>query len=379
MKLDKFKSGIYLQQDNYKSFLPTKINEDFEYEDMMINKLLSEAERELSKLNTYAKLLPNIDLYIKMHVLVEASKSSKIEGTKTSIEENLMDESEIDPEKRDDWEEVQNYVKAMNYGVDKIYNELPLCNRLIRDIHKILLSGVRGKYKQPGEFRRSQNWIGGSTLSDAVYIPPHVNDLPELLTDLEKFINNEKLLVPDLIKIAIIHYQFETIHPFLDGNCRVGRLIIPLYLQSKGMLDKPCLYISDFFEKNRTSYYDALSRVRESNDLIHWIKFFLNGIIETSKIGSDKFEKIVSLKEETDEKIKKLNGKITNHDLIMNCFYSEPHLSMKKIMSLTKLNKATLIRYIKELVNNNIIVEITGNERNKLFSFKTYIEIFKTD
>ncbi|MCL2859342.1 MAG: Fic family protein [Oscillospiraceae bacterium] len=377
MKLDKFKSGIYLQQDNYKSFLPTKINEDFEYDDMLINKLLAEAERELSKLNTYAKLLPNIDLYIKMHVLVEASKSSKIEGTKTSIEENLMDENDIDPEKRDDWEEVQNYVKALNYGVDKIYNELPLCNRLIRDVHRILLSGVRGKYKQPGEFRKSQNWIGGSTLNDAVYIPPHVNNLADLMTDLEKFINNDKLLVPDLIKIAIIHYQFETIHPFLDGNGRVGRLIIPLYLQSKGMLDKPCLYISDFFEKNRASYYDALSKVRESNDIIHWIKFFLNGIIETSKTGSDKFEKIVSLKEETDKKVKELNGKVTNYDLIMNCFYSEPQLSMKKMRVLTNINEPTLRRSINELIKNNMIIEITGSERNRLFSFKNYIDLFK--
>jgi len=377
LKLDKFKSGIYLQQDNYKSFLPTKINEDFEYDDMLINKLLAEAERELSKLNTYAKLLPNIDLYIKMHVLVEASKSSKIEGTKTSIEENLMDENDIDPEKRDDWEEVQNYVKALNYGVDKIYNELPLCNRLIRDVHRILLSGVRGKYKQPGEFRKSQNWIGGSTLNDAVYIPPHVNNLADLMTDLEKFINNDKLLVPDLIKIAIIHYQFETIHPFLDGNGRVGRLIIPLYLQSKGMLDKPCLYISDFFEKNRASYYDALSKVRESNDIIHWIKFFLNGIIETSKTGSDKFEKIVSLKEETDKKVKELNGKVTNYDLIMNCFYSEPQLSMKKMRVLTNINEPTLRRSINELIKNNMIIEITGSERNRLFSFKNYIDLFK--
>jgi len=377
LKLEKFKSGTYLQQDKYKSFLPTKINEDFEYDDMMINKLLAEAERELSKLNTYAKLLPNIDLYIKMHVLVEASKSSRIEGTKTSIEENLMDKHEIDPEKRDDWEEVQNYVKAMNYGIDKIHNELPLCNRLIRDIHKNLLSGVRGKHKQPGEFRKSQNWIGGSTLSDAIYVPPHVNDLEDLMMDLEKFINNGKLLVPDLIKIAIIHYQFESIHPFLDGNGRVGRLIIPLYLQTKGMLNKPCLYISDFFEKNRTSYYDALSKVRESNDLIHWIKFFLNGIIETAKIGSIKFENIVLLKEETDKEIKELSGKVTNYDLIMNCFYSEPHLSMKKIMLLTNISEPTLRRSINELIKNNLIIEITGSDRNRLFSFKKYIDLFK--
>lgn len=210
-----------------------------------------------------------------------------------------------------------------------------------------------------------------------LYIPPHIDDLSDLMADLEKFIHNEHLIIPDLIKIAIIHYQFESIHPFLDGNGRIGRLMIPLYLHECGLLDKPCLYISNFFEKNRPSYYDALSKVRIENDLIHWIKFFLNGIIETSKIGAEKFEKIIDLKEYTDTILKNLNGKINNFDLIMNLFYSEPQLSLRKIQSLTNISEPTLRRAIKELLKHNIIVELTGNERNRIFCFQKYLELFK--
>ena len=184
-----------------------------------------------------------------MHVKIEANKSSRIEGTKTTIEEDLLDYSDIDPEKRDDWEEVQNYVKAMNYGLEQINNGFPLVNRLIRDIHKILLSGVRGEHKMPGEFRKSQNWIGGTMPSTALYVPPLFQDIEECLQDLEAFMNNEKIDTPDLVKIAMIHYQFESIHPFLDGNGRIGRLLIPFYLQYKGLLSNPCLYLSFFFEK----------------------------------------------------------------------------------------------------------------------------------
>lgn len=238
MKLEEYKSGEYVKMNDYKAFIPSKINYNWGWDDTKLDKLLSEANRQIGELNAYSLLIPNVDLYIKMHVKIEANKSSRIEGTRTTVEEDLLDVTDINPEKRDDWEEVQNYVKATNYGVEKIKEGFPVCTRLIREIHGILMQGVRGEHKTPGEFRTSQNWIGGGMLSTAVYVPPPHTEIAECLSDFEKFINNEEIDTPDLIKIAILHYQFESIHPFLDGNGRIGRLLIPLYIQSKGMLEK---------------------------------------------------------------------------------------------------------------------------------------------
>ena len=262
MKLEDYKSGEYKQGVGYKAFLPSRINHNWGWVDTKLDYLLAEANRQIGELNAYSLLLPNVDLYIKMHVTIEANKSSRIEGTKTTIEDDLSDLQDVSLEKRDDWEEVQNYVKATNFSIERINEGFPICNRLFKEIHKILLAGVRGEKKTPGEFRISQNWIGGTMPSTAVYVPPLVEDLNNCLTDLELFINNEKIDTPELIKIAIIHYQFESIHPFLDGNGRIGRLLIPLYLQSKKYLDNPCLYISFFFEKNRDLYYQKLNNVR---------------------------------------------------------------------------------------------------------------------
>lgn len=242
----------------------------------------------------------------------------------------ILDVTEINPEKRDDWEEVQNYVKATNYGVERIRDGYPVCTRLIREIHKILMNGVRGENKTPGEFRKSQNWIGGSMPSSAVYVPPPHTEIADCLTDFEKFINNEEIDTPDLIKIAILHYQFESIHPFLDGNGRIGRLLVPLYIQSKGMLDKSCLYISDYIEKNKDTYYDLLTRVRTHNDMISWIKFFLEAVIETSKTAKDKFRKVVELTMEMDKIIMDLPVKSENAKKVLDVLYDEPVINRKK-------------------------------------------------
>ncbi len=377
MDMNTFRSGVYQDQGDYKSFLPTLVNHSWEWTDAELNILLERASSELGSLNAFSDLIPNIDIYIRMHIKTEANKSNKIEGTKTSIEEDLLPVEDIVPEKRDDQQEVHNYIKALNYGIKRISDDdFPLCNRLICEIHKLLLSGVRGKYKTPGEMRKSQNWIGGSKPSDAVYVPPNIVDLPDLMSDLEKFINVDNWNVPNLIKIAILHYQFETIHPFLDGNGRIGRLIIPLYLLDKNMLSKPCFYISDFFEKHRTEYYDALNRVRLNNDLIGWIKFFLRAVIETAKSAKLKFKRVTIYVKETEEKALKLGGRSENTLKVLRLFYDEPVLDSSTIINKTGISKRTLDSIIKRFYENNILGELTGYSRNRVFVLAEYLKIF---
>lgn len=376
MKLEDYKSGEYKQGVGYKAFLPSRINHNWGWEDTKLDYLLAEANRQIGELNAYSLLLPNVDLYIKMHVKIEANKSSKIEGTKTTIEEDLSDLQDVSPEKRDDWEEVQNYVKATNFSIERINEGFPICNRLFKEIHKILLAGVRGEKKTPGEFRISQNWIGGTMPSTAVYVPPLVEDLNNCLTDLELFINNEKIDTPELIKIAIIHYQFESIHPFLDGNGRIGRLLIPLYLQSKKYLDNPCFYISFFFEKNRDLYYQKLNNVRTNNDIIGWIKFFLEGVIETAKIAKEKFKNVVELTKKIDGKLTDLNVKFDNAKKVIDYFYNEPYSSRKKIADALEMPDSTVNGVVNELKRVNIIKETTGFSKNQIFVFTEYVNIF---
>lgn len=376
MKLEEYKSGEYTKMNDYKAFIPSKINYNWGWDDTKLDKLLAEANRQIGELNAYSLLIPNVDLYIKMHVKIEANKSSRIEGTKTTVEEDLLDVTDINPEKRDDWEEVQNYVKATNYGVERIKKGFPVCTRLIREIHRILMQGVRGEHKTPGEFRTSQNWIGGSMPSTAVYVPPPHTEVVECLSDFEKFINNEKIDTPDLIKIAILHYQFESIHPFLDGNGRIGRLLIPLYIQSKGMLEKPCLYISDYIERNKDIYYDMLTRVRTRNDMIGWIKFFLEAVIETSKTAKEKFRNVVEFTMEMDKTIIELPIKTENAKKVIDLLYDEPVLTRNKMSEITGIKLTTINGIVNSLLDKRIITETTGYSRNQIFAFEKYINLF---
>lgn len=375
MNLKDFKSGIYKQQYQYKSFYPAKINLSWIWDDPRINVLLEDATRMLGELNAFSHIVPDVDLFIQMHIVKEASTSSRIEGTKTGIDEALMDKEYIAPERRDDWQEVQNYINALNYAIEQL-QRLPLSNRLLKETHAILLKGVRGEHKSPGNFRTSQNWIGGSNLSDAVYIPTYHEDVPDLMSDLEKFWHNPDIDVPHLIKIAISHYQFEAIHPFLDGNGRIGRLLITLYMVSTGLLAKPTLYLSDFFEKNRTAYYDGLSRVRESNDLAHWIKFFLNAVIKTAIHGKETFKNILILKDEIDGKIFSMGRKAENAKRLITLLYKNPVITVNNTIAMLGIDKRAARELIAVFEQTGILKEITGFKRNRIFEFGQYIALF---
>lgn len=376
MKLSQFVAGKYIQRFEYKSFEPSFINHEWEIDNPDIIFLLSEANRAIGQLEAYSQLIPDIEFFIKMHVVKESVLSSRIEGTKTKLEEALQEKDEINPEYRDDWQEVHNYIEAMNYSQQRL-NELPLSNRLLKEAHFILLQGVRGEFRQPGEFRKSQNWIGGSSLSDAIFIPPSAENVPELMSDFEKFLQNDNIKLPHLIKIAIAHYQFETIHPFLDGNGRIGRLLITLYLMDKKLLTKPTLYISDFFEKHRITYYDNLQLVRETNNLAHWIKFFLQGVITTSEKGINTFKSIINLNKELEIKIASLGRRIKPAKELLKYLYSDPVIKINDVVNLIHLDFSTAKRLIDKLVELNILKETTGYKRNRIFIFEEYLNLFK--
>jgi len=371
-----FKSGQYINQGTYRSFQPDKINRKWNIENMEILNLLSQSDRQLGRLDMYSEYIPNTNLFISMHVLKEATQSSKIEGTKTKIEDALLEKEDVANEKKDDWEEVQNYISALNSAIDNLKN-IPFSSRLIKQTHKILLTGVRGKHKHPGEFRSSQNWIGGATINDAIFIPPIHPSVNEYMGDLEKFIHNKDIYFPDLLKIALIHYQFETIHPFLDGNGRVGRLMITLYLVEKEILKKPILYLSDFFEKNRTLYYDNLMRVREKKDLTQWFKFFLVGVIETAKNSIMTFDKILKLQKEVDNKLQIFGSRVNNAQKIIQYLYQRPLIDAQKAKKITDLSPPSVYKLLGELEGQNIIKEITGGRRGKVYLFEKYIKLFK--
>lgn len=376
MNISEFKSGTYEQQYEYRSFLPSAINREWTLSDPQILTLLEEANRLLGELNAFSQLTPDVDFFIRMHITKEATTSSRIEGTQTNIEEALVAKRDLDPEKRNDWQEVQNYIQAVNFAIKQL-SHMPLSNRLLRETHAVLLYGVRGKHKQPGEFRASQNWIGVS-LQHAAFVPPHHQQVPDLMSDLEKFMHNDQIHVPHLLKIALIHYQFETIHPFLDGNGRLGRLLIVLYLVNFDLLHKPALYLSDFFERHKGEYYDQLMAVRATHKLEPWLRFFLLGMRETAALSIQVFKDILALKERIErEKMPTFHARRqANAQALMQFLYQTPMVSIKAVADLTKAQTNTAAALIDDFVKLGILKEFTGQKRNRLFIFKDYVRLF---
>lgn len=377
MNINNYKSGKWEKGYEYKYFLPEKINHSFSISDPQLHKKLEKVSFRLGELNSFSKIVPDIDLFIQSHVMKEAVTSSRIEGTKTDMEQAFTDEINVNPENRDDWMEVNQYVKAMNYALEQL-KKLPLSNRLLKNTHKILLSNVRGKHKNPGNFRRSQNWIGGTSLKDAFFIPPSAEHVDDLMSDLEMFLNNREIRIPHLIKTAIAHYQFETIHPFLDGNGRIGRLLITLYLVNAGLLDKPLLYTSDYFEKNRILYYDKLSFTREKNDLSGWIAFFLEAVENTAEKSIGNLGKILLLKDRlTTESLPALGKKAKNAQIFLRILFSHPVVSARFVEKEVGLSPKASNDMIRDFIRIGVLKEITGYKRNRLFTFEPYFNILR--
>lgn len=377
--MQKFKAGVYTQQNNqykYESFLPSFINREFEIKDKKINVLLEKASRLLGELNAYSRSIPDLDAYLTMLIRKEANSSSRIEGTQTEIDEIILPEEEIRPEKKDDWHETQNYIKAINFATEYL-KELPLCTRLLNNTHKILLESTRGKEKQPGEVRKSQNWIGGSSPGNASYVPPYFEEVPKLLSDLEKFWHNPNIEVPVLIKIAVSHYQFETIHPYSDGNGRIGRLLIILQLVDSRILKKPSFYLSEFFEENKKLYYDSLTIVREKNDIEQWIIFFLQGICQSAEKTIDTLEKIDILRKELELKIMALGRRTKTGSELLKLLYSNVVVNVDFVSTDLNISWSVANNLVADFEQFGILKEITKQKKNRLFVFDSYLKLFK--
>ena len=376
------RAGIYVDnltgEATYKSFKPNQLPPMPEIEmDEEIVKLLVDANKQLVKLDTASQLISNADLFISMYVRKEALISSQIEGTQCTLDDIL--DPEVEANANLDVSDVINYVKATQYALKRL-ERLPLCCRLIREIHEVLMETVRGQDKTPGEFRHSQNWIGPANCSikDARYIPPNVEDMQNAMSDLEKYINENTDYDP-LIRVALIHYQFETIHPFLDGNGRIGRLLILLYLMEQGLLAKPVIYISYFLKKNQIEYYDRISEVRRNGNFEQWIRFFLEAV---SKTASDSLEAIRQLSALHDTNIEKLPKTTRSKDNLRAVFdYIEqyPIIDIKRTAKELDISYNTVATAVKKLVELGILQETTNAARNRVFAYEEYLGILRKD
>lgn len=358
----------------YTTFIPSQLPLLVNY-DSELQTLQSRADIALGRLDMVSDVLPNVDFFIFMYVRKEATLSSQIEGTQATFIDVLKAEAKIeDSEIHKDVDEVMNYISAMNYGLERL-KSLPLSVRLLKEIHAKLLKGVRGEWKTPGEMRKSQNWIGGSSINTAKFVPPPHEEVSPLMSNLEKNLH-EREEIPILIKIGLAHAQFETIHPFLDGNGRIGRLLITFYLCHQGVIRKPLLYLSDFFKENRAEYYDRLNLFREKDDVEGWLKFFLQGVLSTSENALDTSRKIIKLRDSDIAKITKLGKSAESGMKVLNSLYESPLVRIKDVERITGLKNPNALSLVSRFEKLGILKEITGKQRNRVYTYNDYVKLF---
>lgn len=374
------RAGTYQNQPaGYRAFIPAPLPPDPPIAmDDELQTLLSVADRALGRLDGSIQTLPDSDLFVLMYVRKEAVLSSQIEGTQSSLNDLLRAEARIyDPDRPADVHEVSNYVMALNYGLERL-DELPISVRLIREIHEHLLRGVRGAHLQPGELRKSQNWIGpaGATLNEATFIPPPPHEVPQALSDLEHFMHAHDSM-PALIRIGLTHAQFETIHPFLDGNGRVGRLLITFLLCEQRTLLSPVLYLSHYFKANRAEYYEHLQNIRTYGGWEAWLKFFLRGVADVSREATETARAIVNLREKDRDTIINELGRVAGNALkVHELLFRFPLVSVNPIANMLEVSFTSANRLIERMVDVGILVESTGNARNRVFHYSDYINLF---
>jgi len=374
------KSGEYISnlsgEAMYKSFRPAPLPPVIDMDNEMVS-LLTGATKALATLDTLSLYISNMNLFISMYVRKEALLSSQIEGTQATLEDVL--DPLIEKNANQNVVDVVNYIKATEFALERM-NTLPLCNRLIKETHEVLMSGVRGQEKNPGEFRTSQNWIGaaGSSLKNARYIPPNPEDMINAMSDLEKYINSDDSL-DLLIQAALLHYQFETIHPFLDGNGRVGRLLITLFLIEKKVLNSPALYISYYLKKNRIEYYDRMSEVRNKDNYEQWIKFFLNAIKESADESVETIKKLSELHNANINKIDAMGRASKNARAVFDYLEQNPIIDIGKTAEALNLAFSTVSLAVNRLVDAEILIQTNNANRNRVFAYEDYLAILRKD
>lgn len=373
------RSGQYVQQiEGYKAFIPASLPPKPAIQmDAELNRLLSDADRALGRLDGATSILPNPDLFVAMYVRQEAVLSSQIEGTQSTLEDVLQYEIDARGQERfKDVQEVVNYVNAMNHGLKRL-QELPLCLRLLREIHAELLKDVRGSDRTPGEFRASQNWIGsqGCSLATAAFVPPPVTEMNKALDNLEKFLHDSKSL-PVLIHCGLAHAQFETIHPFLDGNGRIGRLLITFLLCQQEILQRPLLYLSHYLKLHRLEYYDRLMAIRTSGDWEGWLKFFLQGIFEVSQSATTTARSILEMREKHRDIIGQQISSSSYGLRLLDLLFQRPIVSIRFVESELQCTYATASKTVEKFVEINLLNEITGWQRNRLYRYEPYLDLF---
>lgn len=379
-----YSAGKWHKHSGYSSFQPSSINRPWTIDYPRVLEALSRADRQLGRLDMFSEYAPNLDLFVRMHVTKEATESSRIEDTRTEMEEAVLPEDEIAEDRRDDWREVNNYIRAMRTAIKQL-ETLPFSTRLLREAHATLMEGVRGEHKTPGDpsdqrqssFRRSQNWIGGSNPGNARFVPPIADDVPELMSDLERFAHNADLHLPPLLKVALMHYQFETIHPFLDGNGRIGRLMVPLYLVSQNILKQPVLYLSDYLERNREEYYERLTRVREQNAIADWLIFFLDGLAETAARGVDTFNETLRFKAQWEKEIASWKPQSQSGLALFEHLFSQVWVNARMVAEAADVSQPTAYKLIDRFVQHGLLVEMTGAKRDRIFRFDAYLKLYR--